>query len=48
MYGTTDPAGTFGNTNTGGLYGAGRYTYSTQLTASAGTVALTTASWSSC
>ena len=46
MYGDTDPAGTFGNTNTGGLYGTGRYTYSTQLTASAGTVALTTASWS--
>ena len=34
MYGTTDPAGTFGNTNTGGLYGAGRYSYSTNLTES--------------
>ena len=47
MYGTTDPAGTFGNTNTGGLYGAGRYSYSTQLTASSGTATQVTASWSS-
>jgi len=47
MYGTTDPAGSFGNTNTGGLYGAGRYSYSTQLTASAGTATQITASWSS-
>ena len=47
MYGTTDPAGSFGNTNTGGLYGAGRYSYSTQLTASAGTATQVTASWSS-
>jgi len=47
LYGTTDPAGTFGNTNTGGLYGAGRYSYSTQLTASAGTATQVTASWSS-
>jgi len=48
MYGTTDPTGTFGNTNTGGLYGAGRYTYSTQLTGSTGNVGTAvTASWSS-
>ena len=47
MYGTTDPTGTFGNTNTGGLYGAGRYTYSTQLTASTGATTVATASWSS-
>ena len=46
MYGTTDPAGTFGNTNTGGLYGAGRYSYSTQLTASAASATQVTASWS--
>ncbi len=46
MYGTTDPAGTFGNTNTGGLYGAGRYSYSTQLTASTATATQVTASWS--
>ena len=49
MYGTQTPTGTFGNTNTGGLYGTGRYTYSTQLTAS-GPAALAvtlTASWSS-
>ena len=47
MYGTIDPAGSFGNTNTGGLYGAGRYSYSTQLTASTGTAVQITASWSS-
>ena len=46
MYGTTDPAGSFGNTNTGGLYGAGRYSYSTQLTASTATATQVTASWS--
>jgi len=46
MYGTTDPAGSFGNTNTGGLYGAGRYSYSTQLTASTATATQATASWS--
>jgi len=46
LYGTTDPAGTFGNTNTGGLYGTGRYTYSTQLTASTSAAAVVaTASW---
>ena len=35
MYGTREPAGPpagFGNTNTGGLYGAGRYSYSSNLT----------------
>ena len=50
MYGTTDPAGTFGNTNTGGLYGAGRFAYSTNLTASvaaANAANVITASWSS-
>ena len=49
MYGTQTPTGTFGNTNTGGLYGTGRYTYSTQLTASAHTALAVsvTASWSS-
>ena len=46
MYGTTDPAGTFGNTNTGGLYGAGRYSYSTQTTSSFATPTMVTASWS--
>ena len=34
LYGTKDPAGTFGNTNTGGLYGAGRFSYSINDTAS--------------
>jgi len=46
MYGTQTPDGTFGNTNTGGLYGAGRYSYSTQTTASFSTPAMVTASWS--
>ena len=37
----------FGNTNEGGLYGAGRFSYSTQLTASGPVDAtVTTASWS--
>ena len=45
MYGTTDPAGTFGNTNTGGLYGAGRYSYSTNLTESLMTLTQASASW---
>jgi len=42
---TTNP---FGNTNSGGLYGAGRFSYSTNLTQSADTVtiaAVATASW---
>ena len=34
MYGTTDPAGTFGNTNAGGAYGAGRFGYSINSTTS--------------
>ena len=34
-YGDTSPADTFGNASTGGLYGAGRYTYSTNQTSSA-------------
>ena len=47
MYGDSDPAGTFGNTNTGGLYGAGRYSYSTQTTGAVGTrMFCSTASWS--
>ena len=37
----------FGNTNTGGLYGSGRFSYSTQLTASGPVDAsVSTASWS--
>ena len=31
-----DASANFGNTNTGGLYGAGRFTYSTNQTSSAG------------
>jgi hypothetical protein len=30
LYGNQDPAGTFGNAAAGGLYGAGRFSYSTQ------------------
>ena len=51
MYGTPSPdnpatnSSGFGNTNTGGLYGAGRYSYSTQLTESALTITQTSASW---
>ena len=53
MYGTPSPDNPatnksgFGNTNTGGLYGAGRYSYSTQLTASGltSTPTVTTSSW---
>ena len=45
MYG--DTSANFGNTNTGGLYGAGRYSYSTQTTgAAAQDFDITTASWS--
>ena len=50
MYGTQTPTGTFGNTNAGGLYGAGRFAYSTQLTASTclnTDTSVVTASWSS-
>ena len=52
MYGTPSPDNPatnksgFGNTNTGGLYGAGRYSYSTQLTESALTITQGSASWS--
>tara|TARA_R110001632_G_scaffold3181_3_gene14187 strand:- start:8 stop:1657 length:1650 start_codon:yes stop_codon:yes gene_type:complete len=52
MYGTPSPdnpatnTSGFGNTNTGGLYGAGRYSYSTQLTGALSDVTQTSASWS--
>ena len=47
LYGTKDPANTFGNTNTGGLYGAGRFGYSIQNTSSvvAGTTGSSAATW---
>ena len=45
LYG--DTSANFGNTNTGGLYGAGRYSYSTQTTGAAAlNFDLLTASWS--
>ena len=46
MYGTKN-AGDFGNDNTGGLYGAGRFGYSIQTTQSvvAGTTGSTSATW---
>ena len=53
MYGTPSPDNPatnksgFGNTNTGGLYGAGRYSYSTQLTGAIANVSQISASWSS-
>jgi len=53
MYGTPSPdnpatnSSGFGNTNTGGLYGAGRYSYSTNLTTSNDAVTQISASWSS-
>ena len=41
-----DNSANFGNTNTGGLYGAGRFTYSTNQTSSAGlTIVATSASF---
>ena len=50
MYGTRTPAGPpagFGNTNAGGLYGAGRFSYSSNLTGALDVVAtITSASWS--
>ena len=46
LYGA-DGAGPFGNTDTGGLYGAGRFGYSINNTSSAQTVTPGTASWSS-
>ena len=42
LYGNEDPANTFGNAAAGGLYGAGRFTYSTQDTESAVATAATT------
>ena len=48
VYGTTGSAeAPFGNTNSGGLYGAGRFGYSINNTASAVTATQATASWSS-
>tara|TARA_Y100000592_G_scaffold90037_1_gene148130 strand:+ start:321 stop:1937 length:1617 start_codon:yes stop_codon:yes gene_type:complete len=45
LYG--DTSANFGNTNTGGLYGTGRYSYSTQTTGAAAlNMTLATASWS--
>jgi hypothetical protein len=46
LYGATGGNEPFGNTNTGGLYGAGRFSYSIQDTASTQNVTPTTASWS--
>ena len=47
MYGTKDPAGTFGNTNAGGAYGAGRFGYSINSTTSivSATTGAVSASW---
>ena len=49
VYGVTSSAGEapFGNTNAGGLYGAGRFGYSINNTSSAVTATQVTASWSS-
>jgi hypothetical protein len=48
LYGTTGSAeAPFGNTNSGGLYGAGRFGYSINNTSSAVTATQATASWSS-
>lgn len=47
LYGTTSSAELpFGNTNSGGLYGAGRFGYSINNTSSAVTATQATASWS--
>ena len=47
LYGTTGSAeAPFGNTNSGGLYGAGRFAYSINNTSSAVTATQATASWS--
>ncbi len=47
VYGTTGSAeAPFGNTNSGGLYGAGRFAYSINNTSSAFTATQATASWS--
>ena len=51
LYGTPSPdnpatnSSGFGNTNTGGLYGAGRFSYSTQLTGAIATATQASASW---
>ena len=45
LYGTQTPAGTFGNTNTGGLYGAGRFSYSINDSASVSTATTGAADW---
>jgi len=46
MYGDEGGNAPFGNTNTGGLYGAGRFGYSINNTSSTSTVAPGTATWS--
>ncbi len=46
MYGDKGGNEPFGNTNTGGLYGAGRYSYSINSTGSVTNAAIATASWS--
>jgi len=46
LYGTQTPTGTFGNTNTGGLYGAGRFSYSINDSASVATATTGAADWS--
>ena len=45
LYGNRGGNEPFGNTNTGGLYGAGRFGYSINNTSSAGTSVVATASW---
>src|SRR6056300_1372871 len=46
MYGDQGGNTPFGNTNTGGLYGAGRFGYSSnQFSSSVDTVTVATASW---
>jgi len=45
LYGNRGGNEPFGNTNTGGLYGAGRFGYSINNTSSAGTAVVATASW---
>jgi hypothetical protein len=47
LYGATGGNEPFGNTNSGGLYGAGRFGYSINNTASVVTATQATASWSS-
>lgn len=45
VYGTADTSSPFGNTNAGALYGAGRFTYSTNNTSSTATVTTGSATW---